>query len=1470
MEDLSTLSGQDESSALIQRIVTIFRDQQNSYGFTVSGDNPVFVQSVREGGPAYNAGIQRGDRIVKVNKKLVTHAHHQDVVQMIKVIHFHMDLPKRLNIVHMISPGVESVTLTLFGKPSANPIVDLGLVRPQPPSVPQFDCKDDSIPEQIAKLESMLVNDERYLTEMQREYDKTQSRDLRPLLHDLLGRKTALEKRLKSLRASLNQEKTTTETQADATSTEKRVSSEDVSSTTTKLKTEEASPNSNHVAHQISEPTVNPSRLTPPDSPKVPPAYGTANGTGKQTYLNIITAEDDEFDTDSDEPVEDIGPFCDFNVLRTKPAHIAVFLHYLISNSDPNSLLFYLVSEVYENKSGHYKDVKKWISEICTAFLTPTAPLQIPIKDGIAQSIDDTLKNKNISDEGLRTIFSPARQIATDHIKEQLLDFRQKRTLGLGSLFGDSELKNDMNRDTELKITENTLINPLESILKEIDSTPQISQREQDRNMAIASSIVTFMKFVGVRASSPSSPLEKCHMFAQKESKFKIKTLPKLSKKIQVKGHQLCLTAFANTTFCANCKTVIWGISSNGYQCQLCHCNFHKGPCLESLIIACEGPRTKRKFDHSRAPNIGKRASREDHYGIPEIGKNLAEGRKLDLLAENSVGGNNIIIEDEEYTGENDDTTEGLSVDTLHTNNSGNLAAPVNTHSRFGTISEGMEARDLASLSFREDSDWSMSSVDVLSEKSEILEYVEVSSDDDNESDLDVKAETPSWQDTVNRSTIAKLSQNKKEVKRQAVINELIHTEKVHVRNLKVLKRVYYKPMLRSRLFTSGFISLMFPNLIELLDLHKSLLRKMKERRAKSEIVEFIGDVMLDSFDKSPGDTMKEACAKFCSNQSTALEKLKVMQRKDQNILSFVSECENHPLCRRLRLQDLISTGYRRLTKYPLLLEQVAKYTAGDKPDYKNVLKAIECTKETLAFVNQSIKDTEQAQKLLDIHKKLDRRSLDHSNNPAIAEFKGFDLTHHTLLHDGNLTWKITSKKPIELKVLLLEEYLVLLQKQDEKYCLKCENVQSGQNRDDSRTFPPRESTRSPIIKLGNVIARGNAAEKTGFFLVNTSPVGPQIYELIAATKNDRNIWLEQISKTKTEMEARRGRSRRPGLLATRTSLTTELEKNEDDSSPISETKPDIKSEFSINSTDDVKKSTNSDDENLSLSGDEATEPEQNAKLSEISDKEINLSVTDTNSLTDSINNSTVTTDDHISNKDNFTNVQIIEKIKEKDRQITALMRDRSKLLNELKGLSPAIPTVTDNDIPVECNKTNIWKSIAVRDLVIDAKSNAGQLRSLTSELIRLNIDNLNSDGAYSKKFLEDRQSSLQENVISISSAIDNKLTRLLEIVQTPSTIVEREDEPCNDVKRSNSGGHVSELRKQFESQRSPVLHNSSKADIPFLQQRARLNKQDRSDHVNSNETFTMPIATDRQTPDVENNDNFTIGSPDSEGVFTI
>ncbi|CAF2778792.1 unnamed protein product [Rotaria sp. Silwood2] len=66
-----------------QKNVIIQRDRYG-YGLTVSGDNPVFVLSVREGGAAHRAGININDQIIKVNGTRVTHCTHVDVVNLIK------------------------------------------------------------------------------------------------------------------------------------------------------------------------------------------------------------------------------------------------------------------------------------------------------------------------------------------------------------------------------------------------------------------------------------------------------------------------------------------------------------------------------------------------------------------------------------------------------------------------------------------------------------------------------------------------------------------------------------------------------------------------------------------------------------------------------------------------------------------------------------------------------------------------------------------------------------------------------------------------------------------------------------------------------------------------------------------------------------------------------------------------------------------------------------------------------------------------------------------------------------------------------------------------------------------------------------------------------------------------------------------------------------------------------------------
>jgi Regulator of G protein signalling-like domain. len=67
----------------------------------------------------------------------------------------------------------------------------------------------------------------------------------------------------------------------------------------------------------------------------------------------------------------DHGPFKSLSKLWENNAHLAVFLNYVISNVDPCSLLFYLITDLF--KEGNAKEMKKWAYEIHSTFLVPGA-----------------------------------------------------------------------------------------------------------------------------------------------------------------------------------------------------------------------------------------------------------------------------------------------------------------------------------------------------------------------------------------------------------------------------------------------------------------------------------------------------------------------------------------------------------------------------------------------------------------------------------------------------------------------------------------------------------------------------------------------------------------------------------------------------------------------------------------------------------------------------------------------------------------------------------------------------------------------------------------------------------------------------------------------------------------------------------------------------------------------------------------
>ncbi|CAB1316675.1 unnamed protein product, partial [Coregonus sp. 'balchen'] len=251
----------------------------------------------------------------------------------------------------------------------------------------------------------------------------------------------------------------------------------------------------------------------------------------------------------------------------------------------------------------------------------------------------------------------------------------------------------------------------------------------------------------------------------------------------------------------------------------------------------------------------------------------------------------------------------------------------------------------------------------------------DVPSEDDQGNEIECEQDPPNWQALVSREVLAGLTPQ--EIKRQEVINELFYTERAHLRMLKVLDNVFYQKLTRDGILPPGDIKHIFTNLEEIVQLHVWITEQMTVIRKKNET----------SFSDDEEEKIKRAVGTFCSNQPFALELIKTRQKKDQRFTSFMQEAESNRLCRRLQLKDIIPVEMQRLTKYPLLLESIAKYTE-DTEERDKVKRAGECCREILNYVNQTVKEAENKQRLEDYQRRLDLSSLKQSENPMISEFK--------------------------------------------------------------------------------------------------------------------------------------------------------------------------------------------------------------------------------------------------------------------------------------------------------------------------------------------------------------------------------------------------------------------------------------------------------------------------------------------------
>uniref|UniRef100_A0A6I8N6N9 Rho guanine nucleotide exchange factor 11 n=1 Tax=Ornithorhynchus anatinus TaxID=9258 RepID=A0A6I8N6N9_ORNAN len=753
--------------------------------------------------------------------------------------------------------------------------------------------------------------------------------------------------------------------------------------------------------------------------------------------------------------------FQDLEKLKARPAHLGIFLRYIFTQADPNPLLFYLCAEVFQQTGP--KDSRNLGKTIWSVFLEKAAPLRVYVPDALLDDFDLRLRNN----EDVRVAMSEAQAAALPDIQEQIQDYRRKRTMGLGSLYGENDLP-DLDGDPlrERELAEKQLV-----ALGDL-----VSRYEEDKSTAMEFALNTYATHAGLRGKEARScgPADKTPSAPDKDKWLPF--FPKTKKSANSKKERDALEDRKRNPilkYIGKPKGSSQSIKPGNVRTMIQH--FENSQNYGAPAAA--GPPGQRLSTGSFPEELlpGDSCRSEVKLGRSESLKGREE-LKRSRKAENVPRSRSDVDMDAAAEAARLHQSTSSSASSLSTRSLENPTPPY-------TPKMGRRSIESPSLSFPGEP---------------LLPHLR---EDDlgRLSDLEPELEAQNWQHTVGRDVVAGLSQ--REIERQEVINELFVTEASHLRTLRVLDIVFYQPMRRDNLLAPQELNCLFPNLPDIIDIHNSWCEAMKKLRESGPVVKEVGDLMLTRFDGEGREELQEAAAQFCSQQSIALEIIRVKQRKESRFQLFMQEAESLPQCRRLQLRDLIVAEMQRLTKYPLLLDSILKHTDDDVPEREKLGRARDQCREILRFVNEALKQAENRHRLEGYQRRLDATSLERASNPLAAEFKSLDLTSRTMIHEGPLAWRISKDKTVDVLVVLLEDLLVLLQRQqDEKLLLKVHSKSAPGSSDSSK------QSFVPVLKLNAVLVRSVATDKRAFFIICTSELGPpQIYELVAQTSLERN-----------------------------------------------------------------------------------------------------------------------------------------------------------------------------------------------------------------------------------------------------------------------------------------------------------------------------------------------------------------------------
>ncbi|NWH63656.1 ARHGB factor, partial [Geococcyx californianus] len=618
----------------------------------------------------------------------------------------------------------------------------------------------------------------------------------------------------------------------------------------------------------------------------------------------------------------------------------------------------------------------------------PPQPLRVKVSEQLLAEIETRLRNG----DDVRTALFEAQEMVMPEIQEQIQDYRTKRTMGLGSLYGENDLL-------------------------DLDGDPQKERQVAEKQLAqlgdilspMAFALSTYMNHTGIRSREPrgAGTSEKAQSLPDRDKWLPF--FPKTKKSSSTKKDKDAMEDKKRNPILKYIgKPKISSQSSDGRWGGLGWFHSPISPFLAFIPAVKPG----------NVRNIIQHFENNQHYESQEPGtQRLSTGSFPEDLLESDSSRAEVKLGRSESLKGREEMKKSRKAENVPRSRSDvdmdAAAEATRLHQSASSSASSLSTRSLENPTPPYTPKMGRRSIESPNLGFGVDPFLPHLLEDEQGqlSDLEPELDSQNWQHMVSRELVANLSQ--KEIDRQEVINELFATEGSHLRILRVLDLLFYQRMKKEGLLSREELALLFPNLPDLIEIHNSLSESMKKLREEGPIIKEIGDLMLSRFDGLAKEEIQQVAADFCAYQSIALELIKTKQRKETRFQIFMQEAESNPQCRRLQLKDLIISEMQRLTKYPLLLENIIKHTEAGTSEHEKLCRARDQCRDILKYVNEAVKRAENRHRLEGYQKRLDATSLERTSNPLAAEFKNLDLTSRRMIHEGPLTWRISKDKTV-------------------------------------------------------------------------------------------------------------------------------------------------------------------------------------------------------------------------------------------------------------------------------------------------------------------------------------------------------------------------------------------------------------------------------------------------------------------------